>query len=166
MGLFRRRPPPEPLPLVVPRPDGSGWPDAPGLARVGFDVQTYGAMGERRAADPDALGVAERLVDVLLPLLGLHPSPEDAPHVRKTLLVAARRGAGLGLVEREGMSTPPDGVDRRIAGALWLARGQLPNRPEDVARATGYLLLAGYWAVRTDDAPHARAAQELVAATR
>ena len=164
--MFRRRPrpEPEPLPLAVPRPDGTGWPDAPGLARAGFDVQTYGQVGERRAADPDALGIAERLLEVLLPVLHLQVGDEDAPHVRKTLTVAARRGAGLGLVEQEMPTAQPDVVDRRIAGALWLARADLPRRPGDVAAAASYLLLAGYWAARTDVSPHARAAQALVEA--
>jgi len=162
--LLGRRPPPEPIPLVLPRPDGTGWPDAPGLARAGFDVQTYGQVGERRAADPDALGLAERLLEVLLSVLALHAAEEDVPHVRKTLTVAARRGAGLGLVEREMPSAQDGVVDRRIAGALWLARADLPQRPDDVARAASYLLLAGYWAARTDTAPHVRAAQELLVA--
>ena len=161
-----RRPPPEPLPLLLPRPDGTGWPDAPGLGRAGFDVQTYGQIGERRAADPDALGVAERLLEVLLPVLALEAPAEDAPHVHKTHTVAARRGAGLGLVERELPSAQDGVVDRRFAGALWLARADLPRRPADVAAAAAYLLLAGYWAARTDTAPHLRAAQALAAAAR
>jgi hypothetical protein len=163
MGLFRRtpKPPPEPLLLVMPRLDGTGWPDAPGLGRASFEVQTYGELGERRAHDPDALGLAERLLDAVLARLDVEAPAEDAPYVEKTFTVAVRRGAGLGLVERELPTAQPGAVDRRIAGALWQARKDLPSMREDWQRVASFLLLAGYWVARTDDPPHAEALRRL-----
>jgi hypothetical protein len=168
MPLFRRSPKqPEPsLPLARPALDGGGWPDAPGLGRAGFEVQTWSEIGERRAHDPDAIGLAERLLDALLPLLDVGAPPEDAPYVENTFTVAARRGAGLGLLEVTLPEAQPDAVDRRIAGALWQARRDLPRMREDWQRVASYLLLAAYWAARSDSAPHGRALAALVADLR
>lgn len=149
------------MPLVLPRPDGTGWPDVP--ARAGFDVQTTGVTGERRAAEPDALGVAERVLEALLPHLRVEAAREDLPHVEKLLLVAARRGAGLGLLEREGTGEPGV-VDRAVAGALWQARAQVGAPDPAVDAAASYLLLAAYWAARTDEPPHLEAVRRLVEA--
>lgn len=158
MPLFGRRPAPQPLPLERPRLDGAGWPDAPGLGRPSFEVSTRYEVGNRRAHDPDALGLAERLLDAALPLLRLQVAQEDAPYLRNLLLTAARVGAGLGLLT----SGPPGTVDRATAGALWLARRALPAMPPDRERVAAWLLLAGHWAARTDVAPHAVAVGRLL----
>lgn len=151
--MFGRRAAPQPLPLARPRLDGSGWPGGPDLRRGSFAVSTRYEVGIRRAHELDALGLAERLVDALLPRLGLAVAEPDAPYLRKVLLTAARVGAGLGLLT----ATAPDGVDRTTAGALWLARGALPTMPAEQERVAAWLLLAGHWAARTDVAPHAAA---------
>lgn len=159
MSLLRRRVPEPALPLAQPSLDGSGWPDAAGLGRPSFEVQTTWELAQRRAAELDALGIAERLVDALLPVLRLDVPAEDAPHLRKTLVTAARLGVGLALL-RPG---PPHVVDRISAGALWWARGTLPATTDDLA---AHCLLAGHWVARTDVSPHTRAVLQLVADAR
>lgn len=158
MPLFGRRPAPQPLPLERPRLDGSGWPGDPDLGRASFAVSTRYEVGSRRAHDLDALGLAERLVDALLPPLGLRVAEPDAPYLRNLLLTAARVGAGLGLLA----AGAPGTVDRATAGALWLARRALPAMPADQERVAAWLLLAGHWAARTDVAPHADAVRLLL----
>lgn len=124
-----------------------------------FEVQTAFELGQRRAHEPDAHGLAERLVDAALPRLVTGAAPQDAPHLRKTFVTAARLGAGLGLLS----SAPPDVVDRRTAGALWQARRSLPGMPAQWSALASWLLLAGHWAARTDVAPHTRAIEQLTA---
>lgn len=153
MPLHRRRPPLPPLPLEQPRLDGGGWPPAP--ARAGFEVQTAWELAQRRAVEPDAHGVGERVVDAVLPVLRLDVPAQDRPHLYKTLVTAARLGAGVALL-RGG---EPGRLDRTAAGVLWLARRSLPATPGDLG---SFLLLAGHWTARTDVTPHATAVAALV----
>lgn len=155
MGLLRRvrspaGPSPGPLPLELPRLSGQGWPPR---RRASFAVQTACSLAERRAHEPDATGVGERLVDALLPLVATGARADDAPYLRTVLLTAARLGAALGLLS----SAAPGTLDRRTAGALWSLRATLPPMPAQQERLAAWFLLAGHWAARTDTVPHARA---------
>ena len=146
MRLFRRRPPPEPLPLLVPRLSGDGgWPPMTGRS---FEASTHHELGTRRAFEPDAHGVGEALLDAALPRIDLRVEPDDEPYLRSVLSAAARTGAGIGLVELD-LSRPADEVlTPAAAGALWQARGALPSMREDWARLAAWFLLAGHYAAR------------------
>lgn len=140
MPLFARRSRPV-LPLVLPRPDGGGWPD-PG--RSGFEAAAYLELGTQRAYDPEAHAVADRLVPAALPLLGVVAGAEDQPYLAKTFAVAARIGAGIGIVDREQGAGGPGELDPAIAGALRLACGGLPAMQDEWARAAAWFVLAGH----------------------
>ena len=140
MPLFARRSRPA-LPLVLPRLDGAGWPD-PG--RAGFDASAYLELGTQRAYDPEAHAAADSLVAAALPRLGVVADVEDQPYLAKTFTVAARIGAGIGLVDREQVAAGSDDLDPAIAAALRLARRGLPAMQDDWARAAGWFLLAGH----------------------
>ena len=145
--LFARRP--RHLPLAVPRPDGTGWPDPSDVGRPSFDALTFYELGCRFAFEPESHDLAEQLVDTVLPHLSTGATVEDAPYLRKVFTTAARIGAGVGRQER-GLSTPDlDSVDRRIAGALLQGRRKLPVMREDWTRLGAYFLLAGYYVGRT-----------------
>ena len=145
MPLFRRSPPPAPLPLVLPRPDGSTWMNA--MAQSSFEASTYYEMGSRRAYEPDAHALADRLLAAALPRVSTGASAEDEPYLRKTLLTAARIGAGIGLVDPTGS---PAQLDPGVAGALGLARRGLPAMQPDWALLGAWFLLAGHWLARQD----------------
>jgi hypothetical protein len=138
--LFARRSRPA-LPLVLPRPDGTGWPD---VGRPSFDASAYLELGTRRAYDPEAHAAADRLVEAALPRLGVVADPEDQPYLERTFTVAARIGAGLGMVDREQVAPGAVDLDPAIAGALLLARRGLPAMQDDWARVGGWFLLAGH----------------------
>jgi hypothetical protein len=139
-----RRAHPQRVPLGPPGGSGEGWPDPALLGRPSFAARTHLETGTRRAYDPEAHEAAERLVDAALPRLRLAVAGEDAPHLRKVFVSAARVGVGLGLVEC-GTGVPVAGeVDRDVAAALWLARGGLPPMPADRAAAAAWFLLAGH----------------------
>lgn len=140
----------QPLPLSVPRPDGTGWPQEAG--RPSFEASTYYELGSRRAYEPAAHDLAGRLVAGLLPHLTTGATPEDAPYLHKVFLTAARLGAGLGIVEREATSSAPGELDRDIAGALGQARRGLPAMREDWARTATWFLLAGHYLARQEPA--------------
>ena len=140
MPLFARRSRPA-LPLLLPRLDGAGWPD-PG--RSGFDASAYLELGTQRAYDPEAHAAADSLVAAALPRLGVVADLEDQPYLAKTFTVAARIGAGIGIVDREQVGRGPRELDPAIAGALVLARRGLPAMQDDWARAGGWFLLAGH----------------------
>jgi hypothetical protein len=137
--LFARRSRPA-LPLLLPLPDGSGWPD-PG--RRSFDAAAYLELGTRRAYEPEAHAVADRLVPAALPRLHVAASSDDQPYLNRTFTVAARIGAGIGLVDRE-QGSAADELDPAVAGALQLARRGLPAMQDDWARVGGWFLLAGH----------------------
>ena len=140
MPLFARRRRPALL-LELPRLDGTGWPEA---GRSSFDAAAYLELGTQRAYDPQAHAVADRLVDAALPRMRVVAAPEDQPYLAKTFTVAARIGAGIGLVDREQVAVGSDELDPAIAGALLLARRGLPAMQDDWARAGGWFLLAGH----------------------
>lgn len=140
MPLFARRSRTA-LPLVLPHPDGSGWPD-PG--RRSFDAAAYLELGTRRAYEPEAHAVADRLIELALPRLGVVAAPDDQPYLEKTFTVAARIGAGIGLVDGEQVAPGSVELDPAIAGALQLARRGLPAMQDDWARVGGWFLLAGH----------------------
>ena len=140
MPLFTRRSRPA-LPFELPRPDGSGWPE-PG--RAGFDASAYLELGTQRAYDPEAHAAADRLLELALPRLHVVADPADQPYLAKTFAVAARIGAGIGLVDREQVAIGSGELDPAIAGALLLARRGLPTMQDDWARVGGWFLLAGH----------------------
>lgn len=145
MRLFRRRPPTE-LSLPLPQLSGDGgWPPSPGRT---FEAATLHELGTRRAFEADAHGIGDALLEAALPHLDLHVAPEDEPHLRSVLSAAARIGAGIGLVETDLSSPPPERLTDAAAGALWQARGGLPRMQEDWARVAAWFLLAGHRAAR------------------
>lgn len=141
MPLFPRRSRPAPLPLVLPRPDGTGWLEA---GRPSFEASTYFELGTRRAYEPEAHAAADRLVPAALPRLGVVADPVDQPYLERTFTVAARIGAGIGLVDREQVAPGSSELQPAIAGALLLARRGLPAMQDDWARVGGWFLLAGH----------------------
>ena len=149
--MFRRRPspPPAPLALELPRLDDLRWPG--GSGRPSFEASTYSEMAHRRAHDPDAHALADRLTAQVLPLLDIRASAEDEPYLHKTLLTAARLGVGLGLVERQATAATPGELDPSIAGAIGTARRTLPAVQEQQGDVAGWFLLAGHWLARQDD---------------
>ena len=140
MPLFARRSRPA-LRLELPRLDGSGWPEA---GRPSFDAAAYLELGTQRAYEPEAHAAADRLVASGLPRMGVVADPEDQPYLAKTFTVAARIGAGIGLVDREQVAAGSTELDPAIGGALLLARRGLPSMQDDWARAAGWFLLAGH----------------------
>jgi hypothetical protein len=126
---------------VLPSLDGAGWPD-PG--RSGFDAAAYLELGTQRAYDPEAHAAADRLLAEALPRMHVVAEPEDRPYLAKTFTVAARIGAGIGIVDREQVAADPAELDPAVAGALVLARRGLPAMQDDWARAGGWFLLAGH----------------------
>ena len=152
MRSFARRAKPEApvLVLQLPRLDGSAWPDESAVGRRTFASSTYYEMGVRQAYEPECHELADHLVTEVLPRLDTGASAEDAPYLRKTLSVAARIGAGIGVVDR-GLHPPPSLVlEQPIAAALEQARRELPAMREDWARTATWFLLAGHFLARRD----------------
>ncbi|MEX2291441.1 MAG: hypothetical protein WD794_14105 [Mycobacteriales bacterium] len=156
-----RRPAGQPLPLSLPRPDGTGWPQEAG--GPSFEASTYYELGSRRAYEPVAHDLAGRLVTGLLPHLRTGATPEDEPYLHKVFLTAARIGAGLGIVEHEATSSALGELDRNIAGALDQARRGLPAMREDWARTATWFLLAGHYLARQEPAAYDGVLAALVA---
>ena len=143
VGLFRRsRPVPEPLPLALPRRDGSTWLGA--MAQPSFEASTYYEMATRRAHEPDAHALADRLVEAALPRVSTGASAQDEPYLRNVLRTAALVGAGLGLVD----PSPPGQLDPAVAGALGHARRALPAMQPDWALLGAWFLAAGHFLAR------------------
>jgi hypothetical protein len=144
--LFARRP--AALPVGLPRLDGSGWPDPGAVGRPSFDASTFYELATRQAFEPETHALADRVVDAALPRIPTGASAQDEPFLRKVFTTAARVGAGIGTVERTLGAPQPQLVDRRIAGALWLARSRLPAMRPDWSRSGAWFLLAGYHVAR------------------
>jgi hypothetical protein len=142
----RPRPQPQPVPLALPRLDGSSWP--PTAERPSFEASTYHEWGVRRAHEPDAHALADRLVAAALPLLRTGARAEDAPHLHKVFVTAARIGAGIGLVE--GRSAEAAELSPAAAGALGQARRSLPAMPPEWALLGAWFLAAGHFLARHD----------------
>jgi hypothetical protein len=150
MRPSRRRPPPPPLPLQLPRLDGTSWPDRREIGRDSFAASTLYQLGYREAFSPEAHHITDLLLAQVVPILGTDTTPEDEPYLRGVLSAAAQIGAGIGIVERRVVPHPEPGTDRQIAGALWVAAGDLPSMPayqHDIAR---FLLQCGYYLARTE----------------
>lgn len=155
MGLFRRARV-EPVPLALPRADGSTWLGA--MAERSFEASTYYEMATRRAHEPDAHELADRLVEAALPRLTTGASEQDAPYLGKVLRTAAQIGAGLGLVD----PSPPGLLDPSVAGALGAARRALPAMQPDWALLAAWFLAAGHFLARHDPAARGAALGALV----
>jgi hypothetical protein len=144
----RDRPPPT-LPLGLPGPGDQGWPDEADAGRgSSFAARALHELGQRGAYEPEAHAVADRLTAEALGRFALAGDPVDAPYLQQVLTTAARIGAGLAAVERSQAAPPPGQVDRHLAGALWLARRQLPGMAQEQADAAAWFLLAGFWLAR------------------
>lgn len=150
MRLFARRAAPAPLPLVLPRLDGTGWTGA--HAQASFEASTHYENGSRQAYEPAVHALADRLLEQVLPAVVTGASEQDAPYLEKVLRTAARLGVGLGVVERASTTAAPGELDRGIAGALGLARRGLPAMRSDWERLAAWFLLAGHFLARHDAA--------------
>ena len=145
MGFLRRtRSVREPLPLALPRRDGSTWRDA--MAHPSFEASTYYEMATRRAHEPDAHALADRLLEAAIPRVVTGASAEDEPYLRQVLRTAALIGAGLGLVD----PSPPGSLDLGVAGALGAARRGLPAMQPDWALLGAWFLASGHFLARHD----------------
>jgi len=78
------------------------------------------------------------------------------------LLTAARIGASIGLVERTSTAARAGELDVAVAGALGLARRQLPAMQEPAASTAAWCLLAGHYLARHEPAQSALVLRELV----
>ena len=148
MRLVRRRP--RLLPLQLPRLDGTNWPDRRDVGRDSFAASTLYQLGYREAFSSEAHDITDLLLDRVLPILRTDAEPEDEPYLRRVLSSAAQIGAGIGIVERRVVPHPEPGIDRQIAGALWLAAGDLPSMPAHQQDFAPYLLQCGYYLARTE----------------
>ncbi len=157
MGFLRRsRAAPEPLPLALPRPDGSTWLGA--MSQRSFKASTYYEMATRRAHEVDAHALADRLLEAALPRVSTGADAQDEPYLRKVLRTAAQIGAGLGLVD----PSPPGQLDPGVAGALGAARRALPAMRPDWALLGAWFLVAGHFLARHDAAARDGALAALV----
>ncbi len=160
MGLFTRRARPAParLPLLLPRRDGTGWPD-PAVARPSFEASTYVAGALRQAYEPRPSVLGELLVDALLPTVpeAVAAPAEDLPHLRKLLLTALRSGAGMAVVERASTASGPGELDPHVAGGLRQLQRELPALAPSLARTAAWCVLAGHYLGRQapEDVPNA-----------
>jgi hypothetical protein len=153
----------EPLPLQLPRPDGSNWPDRSAVGRMSFEVSTLYEMGYREAFEPAAHEIADLLMDQLLPEIGLAGVAEqDAPYLQRVLMVAAQVGAGIGLVEARSLQPAPWCSDRRIWAALWKAMDDLPRLHQQQRSLATVMMHSGYYLART----HLGAIDQVLAALR
>lgn len=150
MRLTGRRPD---LPLRLPRLDRTSWPDHRDVAGSPFDVATMYEVGYREAFEPRAHGIAEQLVDEVLPSIRIDgAAPEDLPYLRRTFFVAAQVGAGMGIVEERLTGVGPDSTDRRTWAALWQGLRELPAMAPQHRLVAAYLMQSGYYVARTGDA--------------
>jgi hypothetical protein len=153
----------EPLPLQLPRPDGSNWPDRGAVGRMSFEVSTLYEMGYREAFEPAAHAIADLLTDQLLPAIALGGvADQDAPYLQRVFMVAAQVGAGIGLVEARSLQPDQWCSDRRIWGALWKALDDLPRLRQQQRSVATFMMHSGYYLART----HLDAVDQLLAVLR
>jgi hypothetical protein len=150
MRLTRRRL--HPLPLQLPRLDGTTWPDRRVVGRTSFAARTLYQMGYREAFAPEAHDITDLLLARALPLLPTAAAPEDEPYLRRVFSSAAQIGAGIGIIERRVVQPEELCTDRQIAGALWVAADDLPSMPAHQLDIARFLLHCGYYLARTDPA--------------
>ncbi|HZJ05099.1 MAG TPA: hypothetical protein VFD59_06470 [Nocardioidaceae bacterium] len=149
MPLIRRRPP-QLLPLQLPRLDNTTWPDRRDVGRQSFGASALYQLGYREAFAPESHDITDLLLDQVLPMLRTGAAPEDEPYLGRVLSSAAQIGAGIGIVERRVVQNDELGTDRQIAGALWMAAGDLPSMQPQQQGVALYLLQCGYYLARTD----------------
>ena len=114
-------------------------------------MATLYEVGYREAFEPRAHGIAELLFDEVLPAIPLQDmASEDVPYLRRTFLVAAQVGAGIGLVEVRITGTDPQSTDRRTWAALWRGLRELPPMEPPHRLVAAYLMQAGHYVARTD----------------
>jgi len=141
----------EPLPLQLPQPDGSNWPDRSAVGRMTFEVSTLYEMGYREAFEPAAHAIADLLMDQLLPAIQLGGvADQDGPYLQRVFMVAAQVGAGIGLVEARSLQPAQWCSDRRIWGALWKALDDLPRLHEQQRSVATFMMHSGYYLARTN----------------
>lgn len=146
MRLTRRVDPP--LTLRLPRLDGSSWPDPREVGRTSFDVNALYEMGYREAFEPEAHAIAEVIVDDVLPMIDIVAPAQDEPYLRRTLMVAAQVGAGIGIVEARVTGLDELETDRRIWAALWQALRDLPALAPPHRFVAAYLMQSGHYVAR------------------
>lgn len=139
-----------PLPLHLPRLDGTSWPDRREVGRVSFAASTLYQLGYREAFEPEAHDITDLLLGRVLPMLPVETAPEDEPHLRRLFSSAAQIGAGIGRVERTTVQHDELVTDRQAAGALWVAADDLPSMPVPQQAIARYLMQCGYYLARTD----------------
>ena len=139
-----------PLPLQLPRFDGTSWPDRREVGRVSFAASTLYQLGYREAFEPEAHDITDLLLDRVLPMLPVEAAPEDEPYLRRVFSSAAQIGAGIGRVERTSVQHDELVTDRQAAGALWVAADDLPAMPVPQQAIARYLMQCGYYLARTD----------------
>jgi hypothetical protein len=139
-----------PLPLQLPRLDGTSWPERREVGRVSFAASTLYELGYREAFEPEAHDITDLLLDRILPMLPAVADPEDEPYLRRVFSSAAQIGAGIGRVERTTVQHDEVGTDRQAAGALWVAADDLPSMPVPQRAIARYLMQCGYYLARTD----------------
>ena len=137
-----------PLTLRLPRLDGGSWPDPREVGRTSFDVNALYEMGYREAFEPEAHAIAEILVDDVLPMIALVAPAQDEPYLRRTLMVAAQVGAGIGIVEARATGLGELETDRRIWAALWQALRDLPALDPPHRFIAAYLMQSGHYVAR------------------
>ncbi len=150
MPFFKRQP--RLLPLQLPRLDATSWTDPDDVGRPSFAANALYQMGYREAFEPEAIDIADLLIDEILPQVRIAVAPEDEPYLRSAFTAAAQIGAGIGIVERRTANPDEGSTDRDIGGALWVARRDLPAMPPPQRRVALYLLQSGYYVARTHPA--------------
>ncbi|RYV52299.1 hypothetical protein [Pengzhenrongella frigida] len=149
MHLRRRAAAAPALALRLPRLDGSSWPDHRAVGRASFEVNTLYELGYREAFEPEAHAIAEAIVDEVLPSIAVDAPAADEPFLRRTFLVAAQVGAGIGIVEARTTGLGELETDRRIWGALWHALQDLPALAPPHRFIAAYLMQSGHYLART-----------------
>ncbi len=116
-------------------------------------MSTLYELGYREGLEPAAHEIAETLVTTLAPTIPLGDvAAQDAPFVRRILMVAAQVGAGIGIVEARTSGPPPRTSDPVVWAVLWRALDDLPALPRPQRFAAAFLLTAGYYVARTGEA--------------
>ena len=64
-----------PLPLQLPRLDGTSWPDRREVGRVSFAASTLYQLGYREAFEPEAHDITDLLLDLVMPMLPAEAAP-------------------------------------------------------------------------------------------
>ncbi len=111
-------------------------------------MNTLYEMGYREAFEPDAHAIAEVIVDDVLPMIDVVAHAQDEPYLRRTLMVAAQVGAGIGIVEARVTGLDELETDRRIWAALWQALRDLPALAPPHRFIAAYLMQSGHYVAR------------------